>query len=130
MSELRQDFIARFDWIRTSLMFEPRGHDMMSGGFLYPPFDPANDAAILFIETSGCLPMCGHGTIGMVTFALENGLISPRQEGRVRLEVPAGPIEAEYAGDEDRVQWVKLRNVPSFVYATGLKVETEELGPL
>jgi 4-hydroxyproline epimerase len=130
MSELRQDFLARFDWIRTSLMFEPRGHDMMSGGFLYPPFDPSNDVAILFIETSGCLPMCGHGTIGMVTFALENGLISPREEGRVRLEVPAGVITAEYGREGGKVGWVRLTNVPSFVAVTGVEVEIDELGPL
>ncbi len=79
MAERRQDFIARYDWIRTGLMFEPRGHDMMSGGFLYPPASRDSDAAILFMETSGCLPMCGHGTIGMITFALEHGLIVPRE---------------------------------------------------
>ena len=100
MSERRQDFLARFDWIRTGLMFEPRGHDMMSGGFLYPPSDPANDAAILFIETSGCLPMCGHGTIGMVTFALEHGLVrSPGRPAALRVEVPAGVIEIDYVRD-------------------------------
>ncbi|MGH2645373.1 MAG: proline racemase family protein, partial [Chitinophagaceae bacterium] len=59
MSEKRQYFIQHYDWIRRSLMFEPRGHDMMSGSILYPPHDKNNDAAILFIETSGCLPMCG-----------------------------------------------------------------------
>ncbi|HKZ36290.1 MAG TPA: proline racemase family protein, partial [Chryseolinea sp.] len=64
MSEKRQHFLKEFDWIRKGLMFEPRGHDMMSGSILYPPCDPANDIAVLFIETSGCLPMCGHGTIG------------------------------------------------------------------
>ena len=79
MSARRQDFLARFDWIRTGLMFEPRGHDMMSGGFLYPVTQPDCDCGILFIETSGCLPMCGHGTIGMVTFGIENGLITPRE---------------------------------------------------
>ncbi|MFO0202546.1 MAG: proline racemase family protein, partial [Alphaproteobacteria bacterium] len=71
MSERRQDFLARYDWIRTGLCFEPRGHDMMSGGFLYPPTSAEADVGILFIETSGCLPMCGHGTIGIVTFGLE-----------------------------------------------------------
>src|SRR3954466_4424503 len=96
MSERRQDFLQRFDWIRTGLMFEPRGHDMMSGGFLYPPTQPDCDAGILFIETSGGLPMCGHGTIGIVTFALENGLITPREPGKLRLEVPAGVIDIAY----------------------------------
>src|SRR3954464_11137998 len=66
MLDRRQDFLERFDWIRTGLCFEPRGHDMMSGGFLYPPASDEADCAILFIETSGCLPMCGHGTIGIV----------------------------------------------------------------
>ena len=62
-------------------MFEPRGHDMMSGSILYPPTDPANDAGVLFIETSGCLPMCGHGTIGTVTVAIEQNLIRPQNAG-------------------------------------------------
>ena len=73
MSEKRQHFIKEYDWIRTGLMFEPRGHDMMSGSFLYPPHNPINDFAILFIETSGALPMCGHGTIGTITIAIEEG---------------------------------------------------------
>jgi 4-hydroxyproline epimerase len=70
MSEKRQHFLREYDWIRTGLMFEPRGHDMMSGSILYPPHDPSNDIAVLFIETSGCLPMCGHVTIVTITFAV------------------------------------------------------------
>ena len=130
MSERRQDFQARFDWIRRSLMFEPRGHDMMSGGFLCSPFDPASDAAILFIETSGCLPMCGHGTIGMVTFALEEGLVSPKLEGRLRIEVPAGVLEVEYAREGKKVAWVRITNVPSFLAAEGVRIEVPDFGPL
>jgi 4-hydroxyproline epimerase len=130
MSERRQDFLARFDWIRLGLMFEPRGHDMMSGGFLYPPFDPANDAAILFMETSGCLPMCGHGTIGMITFAIEHGLIRPRTPGRLTVEVPAGVIGIEYSTQADKVTSVTIRNVASYIAARGVRIEVPELGPL
>ena len=79
----RLQFMEAYDWIRRGLMFEPRGHDMMSGSFLYPPADPAHDVGILFIETSGCLPMCGHGTIGTVTFALEEGLVQPKVPGKL-----------------------------------------------
>jgi 4-hydroxyproline epimerase len=130
MSERRQDFLARFDWIRRGLMFEPRGHDLMSGGFLYPPFDPAHDAAILFIETSGCLPMCGHGTIGMITFAIEHGLIRPRTPGRLSVEVPAGVIGIEYATAGDKVTSVTIRNVASYIAARGVRIDVPELGPL
>lgn len=130
MSERRQDFLARFDWMRLGLMFEPRGHDMMSGGFVFPPFDPANDAAILFIETSGCLPMCGHGTIGIVTFALEHGLIRPRTFGRLSIEVPAGVLGIEYTTRGDKVTGVVIRNVPSYVAAQDIRIEVPGLGPL
>jgi 4-hydroxyproline epimerase len=130
MSERRQDFLARFDWIRLGLMFEPRGHDMMSGGFVFPPFDPANDAAILFIETSGCLPMCGHGTIGMVTFALEHGLIRPRTAGRLSIEVPAGVIGIGYTTQGNKVTSVTIRNVASYVAAEGIRINVPGLGPL
>ena len=130
MRERRQDFLERFDWIRTGLCFEPRGHDMMSGGFLLPPTRPDSDGGILFIETSGCLPMCGHGTIGIVTFALEHGLLAPREPGRLRLEVPAGVIDIAYREEAGRVVAVALRNVASYVAATCVAIEVPELGPL
>ncbi len=130
MSERRQAFLARHDWIRRSLMFEPRGHDMMSGGFLYPPFDPANDAAILFMETSGCLPMCGHGTIGIVTFAIEQGLVTPRVPGQLRLEAPAGTLEISYAREGSKVTWVRILNVASYSHALDLEVDVDGIGRL
>ena len=140
MSEKRQHFLREFDWIRTGLMFEPRGHDMMSGSILYPPHDPANDVAVLFIETSGCLPMCGHGTIGTITIAIEEGLIQPKIPGVVRMETPAGLVMIEYmtVGSREsevgsgsfKVGNVKLTNVPAFLHSTGLKVECPELGEL
>ncbi|EGD59090.1 hydroxyproline-2-epimerase [Novosphingobium nitrogenifigens DSM 19370] len=130
MIERRQDFLERFDWIRTGLCFEPRGHDMMSGGFLYPPTRDDTDCGILFIETSGCLPMCGHGTIGLVTFGLEHGLITPREPGFLRIEVPAGTIEIAYGTEGDRVRWVRIRNVPAYVAATDIAIDVPGFGPL
>jgi 4-hydroxyproline epimerase len=130
MSEKRQHFLKEYDWIRKGLMFEPRGHDMMSGSILYPPHDPKNDFAILFIETSGSLPMCGHGTIGTITIAIEEGLITPKVPGRVRMEAPAGLVEIEYKLSGEKVEWVKLINVKSFLAATDLKIDCPELGTL
>ena len=130
MSQKRQDFLAHYDWIRTGLCFEPRGHDMMSGGFLYPTSLPEAEVGILFMETSGCLPMCGHGTIGIVTFALEAGLIQPRTPGRFIAEVPAGPIAISYAQNGNRVTSVTITNVASFLAAQGLEIDCPELGRL
>ncbi len=130
MSERRQDFLTRFDWIRTGLCFEPRGHDMMSGGFLYPPTRADTDIGILFIETSGCLPMCGHGTIGLVTFGLEHGLIQPAEPGRLRVEVPAGVIDIAYERNGDKVTSVRITNVPAYVAERGIAIDVEGLGPL
>ena len=130
MSEKRQYFLREYDWIRTGLMFEPRGHDMMSGSILYPPHDMSNDAAVLFIETSGCLPMCGHGTIGTITIAIEEGLIKPKTPGKVRLETPAGLVQITYLLEREKVKSVKLTNVPSFLHSSELVVDCPELGEL
>jgi 4-hydroxyproline epimerase len=130
MMEKRLHFLREFDWIRKGLMFEPRGHDMMSGSILYPPHDPANDVAVLFIETSGCLPMCGHGTIGTVTIAIEEGLITPKKPGKLRIETPAGLVLVEYKQEGKKVKSVKLTNVKSFLAAEGLETECPELGTI
>lgn len=130
MAERRLDFLARFDWIRTGLCFEPRGHAMMSGGFLYPPTRADTDAGILFIETSGCLPMCGHGAIGIITFALEHGLIRPRTPGALRIETPAGVIEAQYEAEGAKVTSVRLTNVASYLAARNVAIDVPGLGPL
>jgi len=130
MSERRQDFLARYDWIRTGLMFEPRGHDMMSGAILYPPTRPEADTGVLFIETSGCLPMCGHGAIGTVTFALERGLVQPREDGVLRLDTPAGLVEARYATANGHVDSVRIKNVPSYLAAEGVTADCPGLGEI
>ena len=130
MSEKRQHFLKEYDWIRKGLMFEPRGHDMMSGSILFPPHDPQNDFAILFIETSGCLPMCGHGTIGTITIAVEEGLVTPKVPGKIRMEAPAGLVEIEYQQTNKKVDWVKLTNVKSYLAAEQLTVVIDDLGEI
>jgi 4-hydroxyproline epimerase len=130
MMERRLHFLREYDWIRKGLMFEPRGHDMMSGSILYPPIDPANDIGVLYIETSGCLPMCGHGTIGTVTIAIEEGLVIPKVPGKLRLETPAGLVLVEYVQEAGKVKSVKLINIKSFLAAEGLTVECPDLGTL
>jgi 4-hydroxyproline epimerase len=130
MAARRLDFLASFDWIRTGLCFEPRGHDMMSGGFLYPPTQAEADCGILFIETSGCLPMCGHGTIGIVTFGLEHSLIRPRKPGELTVETPAGLIRISYSVAGNRVSSVRLRNVPSYLAARDLELDVAGFGKL
>ncbi|MCX2718884.1 4-hydroxyproline epimerase [Lentiprolixibacter aurantiacus] len=130
MSEKRAHFLKEFDWIRTGLMFEPRGHDMMSGCFFYPPSDPENDLGILFIETSGCLPMCGHGTIGAMTIGLQEGLIVPKTPGVIRLETPAGLVIVRYQIKAGKVEWVRFTNVKSYLAGQDLEVESSYLGRL
>lgn len=130
MSEKRQHFLKEYDWIRKGLMFEPRGHDMMSGSIIYPPINTENDFSVLFIETSGCLPMCGHGTIGTITIAIEEGLVIPKTPGRIKMESPAGLVNIEYQLTNEKVDWVKLTNVKSYLAAEGLTINCPELGEI
>ncbi len=130
MSEKRQFFINNFDWIRKGLMFEPRGHDMMSGAIIYPPHNPENDCSILFIETSGCLPMCGHGTIGAVTIAIEENIVKPKTDGLLKIETPAGAIEVIYSKKNDKVEWVELTNVESYLCSENLSIVSSDLGEI
>ena len=130
MMEKRLHFLGEFDWIRKGLMFEPRGHDMMSGSFYFEPCEPQNDVAILFIETSGCLPMCGHGLIGTMTILLEEKLIQPKVEGKVRVETPAGLVEVNYKKDGDKVTAIRFKNIPSYLALTDGKIKHPVLGEL
>jgi 4-hydroxyproline epimerase len=130
MIERRAHFEQEFDWIRTALMFEPRGHEVMSGSILYPSTRADCDISILFIEVSGCLPMCGHGTIGTVTTAIENGLVRPREPGVVRLDTPAGLVVARYKMTGEHVDSVQLINVPSFLHSSDHSVEVDGIGEI
>jgi 4-hydroxyproline epimerase len=130
MAARRLEFLRHHDHVRRALMFEPRGHDAMSGSILYPPSSPEYDVAVLFIEVSGCLPMCGHGTIGTVTVAIEEGLVTPREPGQLALETPAGRVDVAYTTDGRFVDAVRLFNIPSYLHAMDARVTVAELGEI
>ena len=118
MLERKLHFEAHMDDLRLLLMREPRGHGAMSGAILQPPTRPDADWGVLFIEVSGCLPMCGHGTIGVATVLVETGMVEVREpETVVRLDTPAGLVIARVAVQDGRATGVTLRNVPSFLHA-------------
>jgi proline racemase len=117
MLERKLHFEAEMDDLRLLLMREPRGHAAMSGAILQPPTRADADWGVLFIEVSGLLPMCGHGTIGVATVLVESGMVEVREpETVVRLDTPAGLVEARVAVKDGRAVAVTLRNVPAFLY--------------
>ncbi len=130
MAQKRQIFMREHDWVRRALMFEPRGHAVMSGSILYPSSREDCDIGVLYIEVSGCLPMCGHGTIGTVTVAIEEGFVQPRMPGRLAIETPAGRVEVEYVQDGAHVEQVRLHNVASYLHAADAEIEVPGLGAL
>ncbi|MBN3787323.1 4-hydroxyproline epimerase [Burkholderia sp. Ac-20353] len=130
MNDRRLYFVEKYDWIRRSLCLEPRGHGNMSGTIFYPPLTAEADFSLLYIETSGCLPMCGHATIGSVTFALETGLVIPKQPGLVVVDVPAGQVKARYTMSNGRVTSVRFTNVPSFLLHRDVEITHAHFGKL
>jgi proline racemase len=130
MAQRRQHFIAHLDHLRTLLMYEPRGHGAMSGAILQPPTRPDADVGVIFIEVSGCLPMCGHGTIGVATVLVETGMVEVRAPTTtIRLDTPAGLVVAEVAvRDDGAATGVTIHNVASFVVARDAEVQVPALG--
>ena len=129
MLERKLHFEAHSDDLRLLLMREPRGHGAMSGAILQPPAHPDADVGVVFIEVSGCLPMCGHGTIGVATVLVEEGLVPVAEpETLVRLDVPAGLVEARVRVQDGRPRSVTLRNVPAYAHALDAEVEVPGLG--
>jgi proline racemase len=129
MLERKLHFEAHMDDLRLLLMREPRGHSAMSGAILQPPTRPDADWGVLFIEVSGLLPMCGHGTIGVATVLVETGMVPVTEpETLVRLDTPAGLVTARVAVRDGKATAVTLRNVPSFLHATDREVDVPGLG--
>ncbi len=130
IAERRELFVRDHDWVRQALMFEPRGHDVMSGAIIYPAYREDCDFAVIFIEVSGCLPMCGAGTIGLVTAAIEEGLVTPKVAGRLSIETPAGRVDIEYEKPGEFVESVRMFNVPSYLHAADVAVDVPGVGQL
>lgn len=131
MTDRRQYFIENMDDLRTFLMTEPRGHSAMSGAILQPPTRQDADWGVLYIEVSGLLPMCGHGTIGVATVLVETGMVEVHEpETVVRLDTPAGLVQARVEVREGAAQQVTLRNVDAFALRLGAKVEVPGIGQL
>ncbi len=129
MAERRLWFMENNDALRTLLMYEPRGHASMSGSILQPSTRPDADFGVLFIEVSGLLPMCGHGTIGTATVLVETGMVPVTEPvTTIRLDTPAGLVVAEVAVEDGHAESVTLRNVPSFSLALDQQVEVPGLG--
>jgi proline racemase len=131
MAERRLHFLAEMDDLRTLLMCEPRGHSAMSGAILQPPTRPDCDYGVLFIEVSGCLPMCGHGTIGVATVLVETGMVEVVEPiTRIRLDTPAGLVVADVEVKDGAARAVTIQNVPSFALALDQSVEVAGLGQI
>ncbi|MCX5143750.1 MULTISPECIES: proline racemase family protein [unclassified Streptomyces] len=121
MAERRTYFMAHRDAVRTLLMYEPRGHSAMSGAVLQPPTRPDADFGVLFMEVSGCLPMCGHGTIGVATVLVETGMVEVTEPvTTVRLDTPAGLVSVDVRVEDGAATSVTLTNVPAFSAGLGL----------
>lgn len=129
MFERRQWFMQHSDDLRTLLMYEPRGHASMSGAILQPPTRPDADWGVLYIEVSGCLPMCGHGTIGVATVLVETGMVPVTEPvTTIRLDTPAGLVVADVAVADGAAKTVTIRNVPSFSHVLDARVSVPGLG--
>src|SRR5262249_51682934 len=113
----------RLDHVRRLLVHEPRGHADMYGCFVVEPDDEGADLGVVFFHNAGYSTACGHGTIALVTWGLDEGLLA-REEGEthVVVDVPSGRLDAWAQVESGRVRSVRFRNVPSFVWTAGLEL--------
>ncbi len=131
MADRRRYLMSERDDLRTLLMYEPRGHASMSGAILQPPTRPDADAGVVFIEVSGCLPMCGHGTIGVSTVLVETGMVEVTEPvTTIRLDTPAGLVTASVQVTDGHAESVTLTNVPAYLQLRDATVTVPGLGPV
>src|SRR5205085_7601048 len=123
MAERRALLRERHDWLRSAVVNEPRGSDVIVGALLCQPADPSCAAGVIFFNNVGYIGMCGHGTIGVAVTLAHLGRLGP---GRHRLETPVGVVAFEYAGGNT----VTIENVPSYRHAADVTVAVEGIGPV
>jgi len=124
----RRDALARLDYVRRLLVFEPRGHADMYGCFVVEPNDEDADLGVVFFHNAGYSTACGHGTIALVTWALDEGVVEPREgENYLVVDVPSGRLQTWAHVEGGRVRSVRFRNVPAFVWAEGVKIGEHEV---
>jgi proline racemase len=129
MAERRLYVMNEREDLRTLLMHEPRGHSAMSGAILQPPTRPDADIGVVFIEVSGCLPMCGHGTMGTATVLVETGMVPVKEPVTViRIDTPAGLVEAFVEVEGGHARSVTIRNVPAYLHLRDAKVRVNGFG--
>ncbi len=123
--EKRRFLEENYDWVRTSLMREPRGHKDMFGVFLTPASEPGFDAGLIWIDGTQYSHMCGHGTIAVSMAMVALGMVPKGKDGRttIRFETTAGPVISEVAHEGDRVLWCRFENVPAYVAAQDIPLD-------
>lgn len=130
MAEKMLHMKNEYDWIRKLLMFEPRGHDVMSGALLVEPCDPEADLGVIYIETGGYLPMCGHDTIGFCTAVIETGIVEAIEPiTKLKLDTPAGLVSVSILVEDGKAKEVTFCNIPSFLYKS-IEMDVPEVGTI
>src|SRR5437868_14198776 len=121
--EKRRDAAKRLDWVRQLLVYEPRGHADMYGCHVVPPNNDGAQLGVVFFHNAGYSTACGHGTIALVTWAIEAALVpASGRRTEVVVDVPSGRLTTVAVTQDQRVQSVRFKNVPSFVLEDGFTV--------
>lgn len=131
MMEKKKYLIEHYDFLRTALMLEPRGHRDMFGAILTPPVSEGADYGVIFLDSGGCLNMCGHGSIGTASMLVETGMVKVQQPyTEVVLDAPSGLIRTRVHVEDGHADKVSILNVPAFLYKKDQSIETEEFGTI
>lgn len=129
MMDKKRDLMRRYDFLREALMLEPRGHRDMFGALITEPVHPEADCGVIFMDSGGCLNMCGHGSIGTASMLVETGMVKVTEPvTEVVLDAPSGIIRTSVSVRNGRATEVSILNVPSFLYRPDVEIDTDRWG--